>query len=88
MIDILKNALSQKRKNFRKIVSGRPEAMENLFDRGLIFPPELVILRAMVRLAVVLIGIIWASLLLFSWSGPADGQHLSPRSEKFLQNRH
>jgi hypothetical protein len=38
----------------------------------LIFPVSSVILRAMFRLVILLVSIIWASLLLISWSSPPD----------------
>ncbi len=38
----------------------------------MIFPVLSVILRAMFRLVIVIISVIWASLLLVSWSNPPE----------------
>ena len=49
----------------------------------LIFPELSVILRAMFRLVIIFISIIWASLLLVSWSSPPEA---APRPMPAIEN--
>jgi hypothetical protein len=44
----------------------------------LIFMTESAMLRAMFRYVILFVGIIWASLLLLSWSDPAETAAQSP----------
>jgi len=41
-------------------------------NQHLLFEEILAILRAMLRILLLLISIVWATLLLISWSGPID----------------